>query len=230
MIITKCENGHYYDIEKYSVCPQCVNEGKASPDAGLSAAAPAGYGETLPLGGDYGAPSAGAAASYGETLPLGGGGFADDMSQDNVTQPVTEGFRPDFAGQSGVEDYSGMTEPVYINQSAGFSPVVGWLVCVDGPERGKDYRIKPGYNFIGREERMDICLRGDSKVSGYRDSAIAYDDESKSFYFGHQNGMNPVKVNGKPVINQVELKEHDVITIGSTKLIFVPLCGEKFSW
>lgn len=224
MNIKKCSNGHYYDLEKYTTCPQCENGGMVSAsNAEFSAD---NYGETAPLGGGF------ADAGYGGSVtePVNKNSFVDDIYPNNVTAPVTEGYQPEFNNPNGVEDYSGATEPIFLNKSAGFAPVVGWLVCIDGPERGKDYRIKPGYNFIGREERMDICLRGDGKVSGYRDSAIAYDDESKMFYFGHQNGMNPVKVNGKPVINQIELHEYDIITIGSTKLIFVPLCGDKFDW
>src|SRR5690242_13732720 len=29
-------------------------------------------------------------------------------------------------------------------------PVVGWLVCVEGPDRGKDYRLHSEKNFVGR--------------------------------------------------------------------------------
>ena len=34
----------------------------------------------------------------------------------------------------------------------------------------------------------------------------------------------------EPVMMTVRLKAYDVLTIGSTKLMFVPLCGEQFSW
>ena len=37
-------------------------------------------------------------------------------------------------------------------------------------------------------------------------------------------------LHGKVVLNNEILKSHDVLEIGNTKLLFVPLCGESFSW
>ena len=47
---------------------------------------------------------------------------------------------------------------------------------------------------------------------------------------GDEAGRNLLKVNGKTVLNAVELNRYDIISIGTTKLMFVPLCGEHFSW
>ena len=30
--------------------------------------------------------------------------------------------------------------------------------------------------------------------------------------------------------DQSELKAYDVLTLGNTELMLIPLCGEKFSW
>ena len=35
-----------------------------------------------------------------------------------------------------------------LNVDGGVEPVVGWLVCIDGPSRGSDYRLHAGYNYI----------------------------------------------------------------------------------
>ena len=43
--------------------------------------------------------------------------------------------------------------------------ITGWLVCTQGPDKGTDYRIFRGQNFVGRDFSMDIVIRGDSKVS-----------------------------------------------------------------
>ena len=38
-------------------------------------------------------------------------------------------------------------------------------------------------------------------------------------------------VNGKPVIGgSTKLENYDRITIGTTQLVFVGLCGEQFAW
>lgn len=47
---------------------------------------------------------------------------------------------------------------------------------------------------------------------------------------GGRAGRNLIKVNGRAVLQAVEIKNYDVISIGTTKLIFVGLCGQQFSW
>src|SRR5262249_26846325 len=44
----------------------------------------------------------------------------------------------------------GVTRAVYRDSTTGISPVVGWLVCVEGPDKGRDFRIHSEKNFIGR--------------------------------------------------------------------------------
>jgi len=153
------------------------------------------------------------------------------------TIPVTDpGFTPtDFTpgggGSAGarVQAYE-PTRPVPQGGVAGFNPVVGWLVCVDGADRGTDYRIRNGNNYLGRDQSMDICIRNDVHISNLNAANIGYDDVERQFFFGPAGGHNTVRVNGKMVINAVTLSPYDEITVGTTKLIFVPLCGERFDW
>ena len=61
----------------------------------------------------------------------------------------------------------------------------GWLVAVEGPCRGTDYRIHTGYNYIGREAG-DICIRGDSTISAQRDANVTYVPQTREFYIAHE--------------------------------------------
>ena len=122
------------------------------------------------------------------------------------------------------------TEPVSMNGVAGFTPVVGWLVCIEGPAEGCDYRIRAGYNYIGRGENMDICIQGDNNIGRERHAMIAYDPQEKIYFFGPADSRSIVRKNDKMVMVPVELAAYDVLCIGSTKLMFVPLCGEHFNW
>ena len=70
----------------------------------------------------------------------------------------------------------------YYHKKVGIDPVVGWLLCVDGPEKGRDYRIRSGRNSIGRAENMDICISGDSSISRERHAIIAYDPKKIVLY------------------------------------------------
>ena len=107
--------------------------------------------------------------------------------------------------------------------------MVGWLVCVEGPMRGNDYRLHAGYNYIGRE-LGDVRISGDQQISRQNHAMVAFDDADGIYYAGPSAGRNLLKVNGKTVLNAVELNRYDIISIGTTKLMFVPLCGEHFSW
>jgi hypothetical protein len=129
-----------------------------------------------------------------------------------------------------IQDYQPTLPVSPVDDIGAFNPVVGWLVCVEGPDKGKDYRIHSQYNFIGRAAHMDICIRSDNHISNDRAAIIAYDPQELMFTFGPGTGHNLVRVNGKMVLNAVELKAFDEVTVGKTKLLFVPLCGERFNW
>ncbi len=111
-----------------------------------------------------------------------------------------------------------------------FEPVVGWLVCIEGPERGKDYRIYGKNNTIGRSEKMDICLKGDTSISRENHARLAYDKRHNAFHIIPADGTNSVYLNDEPVYVPMTLKANDIIEIGDYKLCFVPFCNDKFTW
>jgi len=160
---------------------------------------------------------------YNATTPVNGSGVGPTMPAED---PFTFDGKPDGF----VENYSDETTPVSLGGVEGFSPVVGWLVCVEGPAEGTDYRIRAGYNYIGRSENMDICILGDNNIGRERHAMIAYDPQEKIYFFGPADGRSIVRKNDKMVMVPTELAAYDVVRIGSTKLMFVPLCGEHFNW
>ena len=204
MEMRKCEKGHYYDASVNTVCPYCN-----SASAGVTMPMNAGMedtGKTLPLGTVMG--------DEGKTLPLSGS-----------TVPVSYEYAPAEGG----EDDDGRTVAV-IKQSIGIDPVVGWLVSISGSEKGRDYRIHADNNFIGRSEKMDICIRGDETISRENHAIISYDTVDKIFYFSPGDGRSIIRYNGKALFQTTQLKSHDHIIIGKTELVFVPFCTEEFSW
>ena len=58
------------------------------------------------------------------------------------------------------------------------APVVGWLVCTDGVNKGTDYRLHQGRNFVGRSPEMDVCILGDNTVSRSSHAIVVYDPRS----------------------------------------------------
>ena len=198
--LEQCPNGHYYNSALHPTCPICA-QGSIPPTEPFPA--------TSAPGGTYTADPPYMAENPG--FPR-----TEPVSVDRSVSTPSTPFQPTMIG--GV-----------LNVPGGVEPVVGWLVCVEGPMRGNDYRLHAGYNYIGRE-LGDVRISGDQQISRQNHAMVAFDDADGIYYAGPSAGRNLLKVNGKTVLNAVELNRYDIISIGTTKLMFVPLCGEHFSW
>lgn len=184
-VLTRCENGHYFDPKKHTKCPYCA---------------------------------VGAVRSE-RSLKLGP--FADDR-----TRPAGE----QTPASSRVAD-DAVTRPVQlVRDLARIDPVVGWLVAIAGPEKGKDYRIRSENNTVGRSKDMYICISGDESISRERQTVITFDPQRNAFHLSPGEGRGVVYLNGEALLAHKQLQPYDEILLGKTKLIFVPFCGEKFKW
>lgn len=114
---------------------------------------------------------------------------------------------------------------------ADFDPIVGWLVCVDGTGKGKDYRVRRGNNTIGRDRSMDIVL-DDPGVARRRQAIIAYDKRTNTFMIKEGESRGLVYLNSVPVAGSQPLAPWDRLEFGesSTQYLFVPFVGEQFQW
>ncbi|MCI9036052.1 MAG: FHA domain-containing protein [Lachnospiraceae bacterium] len=110
------------------------------------------------------------------------------------------------------------------------NPVCGWIVCVAGARKGKDYRIMAGKNFVGRADDMDIQILGDNKISRRNHCVIVYDDKQGKTVMlpGDSNGI--VYLNGEAVYMPTQLQQYDVIEMGDSQFLFMPFCGDHFKW
>ncbi len=118
----------------------------------------------------------------------------------------------------------------YYAQVLGVEPVVGWLVCIRGAYRGESFRLKSGRNFIGRAANMDIVLGADQSVSRLRHAAVVYDPRSRTFIVAAGDARELCYLNGEVVITSNIMKAYDVLSLGNTDLMLMPLCGEHFTW
>lgn len=112
----------------------------------------------------------------------------------------------------------------------GFRPLAGWLVCIDGPNKGDDFRVYYERNFIGRAPNMDISIKKDSGISRVNHAAISFDPKNKEFKIAPGDGHGMVYLNDHSVDMPMPVKHGDIIEISDTKLMFIPCCGEWFSW
>ena len=258
MEVIRCPKGHYYDADKCPTCPVCANENGTQEFSygheGPGKTAPATYSSTEPVTDGGYTPPAGAAGNMIDTQAFVEYG---KINVDPIikTEPIDpeHGTVPPFDSKSGankkVDDYDGTlplgftpggngsnggTAPLssdpFIDHIQSFNPVTGWLVCIKGSNKGTDYRIRSQYNYIGRAKHMDICISGDEFISSEKAAILAYDDMERKFFIAPGMGHNLIRLNDKMVIGSEMLKAYDIITVGKTKLLFIPLCGEQFDW
>ena len=110
-------------------------------------------------------------------------------------------------------------------------PVVGWLVVVDGPGKGNYLKLGNGQNSIGRgnSERIKLDF-GDDQISRSKHAMLTFDPRGGEFYIQQGSGTNLAYLDDSPVLAPTKLSTGSRITLGNTSLLFVPLCGENFSW
>ena len=108
--------------------------------------------------------------------------------------------------------------------------MVGFLVCVAGPHKGADYKLISGRNFIGRAAAMDIALPDDDTVSRESHALITYDAKHNAFSLSPGQGRGVTYCNDELVEMVRPLHAYDLIEVGKSQLIFLPLCGERFQW
>lgn len=110
-------------------------------------------------------------------------------------------------------------------------PVVGWLVIIEGPGKGNFVKLGFGMNAIGRspDSRVSIDF-GDDQISRDNHALLTYDTKNRKFYIQHGGGANLTYLGSAPVLQPYELAGNEVISIGNTKLYFVPFCGANFNW
>ena len=197
-----CSAGHVYDADQFASCPYCNRNTRAIQFG--ATAAPAGYGATTAPAG-YGAAPAGRDDTIGQTVMPEA--IRRRMEQERDNRTVGE-----------------------FKRKLGYEPVVGWLVCVEGPEVGKDYRLFGRINSIGRAEGNDVVLAQEHTVSQKNHVRLAYDAKHNNFQLIPGEGTNVTYLNDEPLYVPQKLNAYDVLEMGATKLIFVPLCNERFHW
>lgn len=121
--------------------------------------------------------------------------------------------------------------PTGVETPAAFDPVVGWLVVIGGPGVGNSLIVRYGQNSIGRGENQRIVLDfGDQRISRETHAIIVYEDRSRRFFLRDTGQTNLVYHGDNVVLQPVELKDRDIITLGDTTLMFIAMCNENFDW
>lgn len=254
MNLTRCEQGHFYNASKFAGCPRCASlgNGQAGDSVTMPMGGQTGDSVTMPMGYQAGdsvtMPMQAQAEEDSVTVAM-----PVNQMEDSVTVPISHVQKaapaPEVSAQSaaasetpttplkvavnkaivGTQDDDGKTVSLY-HTKTGIDPVAGWLVCIEGDDFGGSFTIKSGRNFIGRSANMDIVLRGDNSISREKHAIILYEPRRREFVAQPGESRELFYINDEVVLNSVRLKQYDVLSIGNTRLMFFPCCGENFSW
>lgn len=213
MAITECGKGHVYDTDQYAACPYCNGGGNMI---------------------DFSA--GGAPSDFGKTVIPSQMQQQPPQYQMSNPEAVNYAVNSNDAGKTvAPESYRKRAEEE--NKTVGvfkkeynIDPVVGWLVCIDGPEKGKDYHLWAKINKIGRSDKMDVCIRKDNTISKENHARLAYDPKHNSFQLIPADSINNIYLNDEPVYTPAKLSAYDVIELGESKVVFIPLCSDRFTW
>ena len=118
----------------------------------------------------------------------------------------------------------------YVGDLEVMDPVTGWLVCIDGPSKGRDYRILTEKNFLGRADGMDIQILGDNNIAKRNHAVFVYDYKKRRTFLLPGDSQGLVYVNDEAIFTPIELNRYDIIELGKSKFLFIPLCGDEFEW
>lgn len=247
MNLCRCEQGHFYDKEKYSSCPHCAG-GSASDEKRTEAFA---EDFTVSLIGE--APDDSAAGGFADHTAGNMGNVVMDVQNESLDERFqtaeddeinrnvfgseedsdhTVGFFDDiFPGGSSAKKktFTEKSEPKPVANKVS-TPCVGWLIALEGEHVGTDFRLKVGKNFVGRSPQMDVALTGDKSVSRESHAIVIYEPKAHIYLVQPGESSSLVYRNNEVLLTPMKLEAYDTITVGDVDLVFMPLCGERFNW
>lgn len=249
MAVIRCPRGHYYDEQRFSRCPHCgVSTGGGEAGAGTgTAGTPKAESEkrkgllgwldrekTVALSREKAAALEQAQRAGAHGKSNGAGADADD--EKTVALASTEGGIGSGTLDSNtvaLEALAGEDDDQrtigFFSGAKGNDYVTGWLVCLEGPEKGRDYRLHHGFNRIGRSFEMDVQVIDDPAVTREGHCAVVYDDRQNQFSVVPTSGALTY-YNGQLLTGPERLKSGDEISLGNSRFEFVPFCREGRVW
>lgn len=248
MRVIQCEHGHYYDADKYEECPTCQKKKKTEisneeqkkqnkeldiktnlinfdelnecKDATIISQPEQQEMELMSHPHD------------GKTQV----NFGQAVQTAQTVTSIQDTVRPQDDGktQVGFGGHIMQSEPIvqdpsqeraYHNRHDG--PVVAWVVAVDGPHKGESFELYTKKNYIGRNKNVIVNLYLDNTVSRTSPLGIVFNERKNEFKAIINDSDQVVYINDDLLLETTELHENDIITVGQSILLFVPLVTKE---
>ncbi len=97
------------------------------------------------------------------------------------------------------------------------APLMGWVVILEGNDKGKDFRIRDGQNSLGSDPSCNVVISHPT-ISGKHASLRAQDGK---FFLTDLDSTNGTYLNrDEKRIAREEIKDNDLIRLGEVTLKF----------
>ena len=116
------------------------------------------------------------------------------------------------------------------SQTVSTEPVVGWLVAVKGEHMGECFNIYSGKSSMGRSQNNRIVFSKDGQISREKHAFIMFEPKKREFFIQSGDSSGLTYLNDENVIGSKKINAFDIIELGGSQFVFVPLCCEKFAW
>lgn len=167
----------------------------------------------------------GPAAGEQGTIGQGANERKEPKSQESVSRSLSAAFAASARTDEKVDE--GKTVGYF--STGRTDPPVGYLICTAGEDYGIGFPLKSGNNSIGRSASMDVVIL-DEKVSREKQAFVLYEPHNREFYMKPGEGTGLCYLNGKIVLGPVKMQAFDMVSLGDTKLMLIPVCCDRFSW
>lgn len=255
----KCINGHYYDADKYEICPHCGDRGDMDifPD-GYTSVKYGNTGETEFIYDDpvYVKPD------KPEVLPVTINTEETELLADDTTEILMEDETVIIDDETEIFDTEDDETEIIVDETdvSDYSPDENDFECLYGPppfsddeileetektvfEEGNDgicdgmllgWLVALSGKYMGRDFSIN-CLQLDigPMFKRYDDDGyslfIEYDERENMFYM-HSGSKEGFIINNRKYNSIIRLKKGDRINIDGSEFMFVPFCDNDFSW
>ncbi len=109
-------------------------------------------------------------------------------------------------------------------------PVVGWLVAIKGDHLGECFNIYSGKSSMGRSQNNRIVFAKDGQISREKHAFVMYEPKKREFFIQSGDSSGLTYLNDENIMGSKKLNAFDIIELGGSQFIFVPLCCDRFSW
>ena len=107
---------------------------------------------------------------------------------------------------------------------------VAFLVCISGKNLGDSFIVSDGRNYIAGGADADIRLDKDPEVSAECHAVVTYNPSNNKFTLSAGTGRGITYLNGEQIDVSSDINADDRIKVGSSELLFIPVCTDKFKW